>query len=92
MMKKLQGILAGLAALFAALFFIERFRRKSAEGLLENVETKEKIVGIDKEINKNEAEIKTEETKREEIKKELNNELNKSSNEKDLEDFLNGKK
>lgn len=91
MMKRLHQILLAISALFAALFFLERFRRKSAEGLLENTETKEKVIELEKEINKNEGLLKAEEVKREEIKKTLEEDKKDPVSQEELEKFLNGK-
>lgn len=64
----MEYLLGALAALVGWLL-IEKSKRKSAEGLLENLETTKKTLEVDKNINKNTALIEAEENKRQDIQK-----------------------
>ena len=75
-----------LVALFGGLLY-ERSKRKSAEGSLENIETKKEILFLEKEESKNKGLIEAEKEKREEIK---NDEPKKSLD--DLARFFNDRK
>ena len=79
-----------LIALVAGLFgllLIERSKKKSSEGLNENVEVKKELSKLDVPLNKNKGLLEAEEEKRKEIK----NEESKPSLQ-DVADFLNDRK
>lgn len=86
-LKFIGAIGAAFAALLAWLFY-ERSKRKSAEGLLENQETKEKLIEKDKQINVHEANLEVEESKREELKKQMR-EIETNESIEELEKFFN---
>lgn len=86
---KVKAFLVGLVGVLGALFLWERSKRRTSEALLENQETKEKLVEIDKTISKNEGTLEAEETKREEIKKDLEEEKNETKTNEELEKFFN---
>jgi hypothetical protein len=65
-MEYLIGIVVGLMGLL----FYERSKRKSAEGSLDNLETKKEVLEVEKNLSKNEGLIEAEKEKREEIKNE----------------------
>lgn len=87
-MEYIAGI---ILALLGALFY-QTTKRKSAEGLLENVETKEKNIAIDKDIAKNDGLAAAEEEKRNNLKDEMKEKLNESTTPEDIADFFNGRK
>jgi hypothetical protein len=82
-MEYLIGIVVGLVGLL----FYERSKRKSAEGSLNNLETKKEVLEVEKNLSKNEGLIEAEKEKREEIK----NEESKKSLD-DLARFFNDRK
>lgn len=70
----------------------EKNKRESAEALNDNLETKEKVDAINKDVIKNEALIAAEEEKRKEIEKKLEEEKNKDVSKDDLTKFFNDRK
>lgn len=84
-------IVAGIVAAFAfvvGLFFYEREKRKSAESLLDNLDTKKELLEHDKVIKESEVKLKVESDKRDELTKSLEG-VEKDVSIKDLEDFFN---
>lgn len=81
-------LIVGLAAL-GGLFLYEKSKRKSAEALNENVETKEKLNELNKDIIKNEALNEAEEEKRKQIEKESEEKKNEKVDRDNLLDWLN---
>lgn len=82
-------IIAGLVGLFA----FERSKRQSAEALLENQETKEKILDKDKEIANNNANLNVEASKQDELKKNIEEgKKDENSSPEDLANFFNRNK
>ena len=79
--------LIGLIVLLLGGLFFEKSKRKSAEGTLENLETKKQILEVEKNVSKNNGLIEAEKEKREEIK----NEKSKKSLD-DLARFFNDSK
>lgn len=79
--------LIGLLVAVIGWLFFERSKRKSAEGILGNLETKKEILELDKESTKNTGLLEAEEAKREEIK----NEQDKKSLS-EIARFLNDRK
>lgn len=79
-------ILIGLVGVLAGWLFFERNRRKSAEALNHNLETKEELLEKDKEISNNNASLALEEKRREDLNKQTGN---KDETVKDVLDFLN---
>lgn len=82
-------ILLGIVALLVGGLFFERSRRKSAEGLLDNLKTKEEILEKDKQINENNALKTNEELKRNQLNQDIETEKNSKDNNEDLENFFN---
>jgi hypothetical protein len=82
-MEYIVGLIVGLVSLL----LFERSKRKSAEGALENLETRKETLKLDKEATKNTGLLEAEEAKREEIK----NEQDKKSLS-DIARFLNDRK
>lgn len=81
-------ILLGLIGVLAGWLFFERNRRKSAEALNTNLETKEELVKKDQVIATNNGALATEEAKREDIAKNME-EGKKNDSIADVLDFLN---
>lgn len=82
-MEYVVGLIVGLVGWL----FYERSKRKSAEGVIENLETHKKTLELDKEATKNTGLLEAEEAKREEIK----NDKDKKSLS-DIARFLNDRK
>jgi hypothetical protein len=79
--------LIGFVVILLGGLFYERSKRKSAEGSLDNLESKKAILEIEKDSSKNKGLLEAEESKREEIK----NEKSKKSLD-DLASFFNDRK
>jgi Flp pilus assembly protein TadB len=90
-MKYVKYLLAAIGLLLGG-FFFQRSKRKSAEALLENQESKEQVQAIEAEKHKTDASLQLEEERREDIKENAENEKAKPVIDSDLLDFLNGKK
>lgn len=82
----LYAVLAGLAVLF----FLKK--NKAVEAQAENLETKEKVNEVQKEVVKNEALIDAEAIKREELKTEMERKTRETLTEQDIVDFFNRRK
>lgn len=82
-MEYIVGLIVGLVGWL----FYERSKRKSAEGALENLDTRKETLTLDKEATKNTGLLEAEEAKREEIK---NDQDKKSLSE--IARFLNDRK
>lgn len=80
------AVLAGLAVLF----FIKK--NKAVEAQAENLETKEKVNEVQKEVVKNKALIDAEAIKREELKTEMERKTRETLTEQDIVDFFNRRK
>ena len=87
----MEYIVGIILALLGGLIF-ERTKRKSAESLLENVETKEKNLELDKDISKNRGLIEAEDEKRNQLKAEMKDKLNETVDSKDITNFFNDRK
>jgi hypothetical protein len=85
-MELLYALLGGLVVLF----FLKK--DNSTEARAENLETKEKILEIEKEKIKTDVAIQSEEIKREELKKEITEKTNEVLSPEDLVDFFNNRK
>lgn len=85
----LVGILAAIIAALLGGFFYQKNRKDSAEGLLENQETKEALTKIDGSIAKNEGLAAAEEEKRKQLEEDAEKEKAKNVSKDDLLDFLN---
>ena len=81
-------VLLGLIGVLAGWLFFERSRRKSAEALNTNLETKEELVKKDQAIANNNGSLASEEAKREDIAKNVE-EAKKNDSIADVIDFLN---
>lgn len=82
--------LVGLIAILAGLFVYERSKRKAAESLNVNLETKEKVQQEQAKMDKVDAQLAVEEAKRAELDAELQRQLNGKINET-LAKFFNDK-
>ena len=85
-MELLYALLGGLVVLF----FLKK--DNSTEARAENLETKEKILEIEKEKIKTDVAIQSEEIKREELKKEITEKTNEVLSPEDLVNFFNNRK
>lgn len=85
------ALAAGIAIL-GFLYTWEKSKRKQAEALNLNIETKEQINQLNKEIYKNDAALQAEETKRKEINEDFNKEVSRELDTKETEDFFNNRK
>jgi hypothetical protein len=79
--------LIGLVVILLGGLLFERTKRKSAEGILNNLESKKEVLKIETETSKNKGLLEAEEEKRKEIK----NEEDKKSLD-DIARFLNNRK
>jgi len=84
------GLVVVVAGLATWLLY-EKNKRKSAEALNDNAETKEKVLEIEKEVIKNEALNEAEEEKRKTLKDSLEEEKKKDVSEENILDFFNRK-
>jgi len=91
-MKKLWGYIVGAFTLIIGLFFMERSRRKSAEALNDNIETKEKVMEKEKKVMENNASLKSEEELRSKEKESLESKKNEDLSTSNLVDFFNKRK
>ena len=80
--------LLGLVAILAGLFVYERSKRKAAESLNTNLESKEKVQQEQAKMDKVDAQIAVEEAKRAELEAELQRKLEGQINE-NLAKFFN---
>lgn len=80
--------LIGLVAILAGLFVYERSKREAAESLNNNLETKGKVQQEQAKMDKVDAKIAVEETKRAELGVELQRKLEEQTNE-NLTNFFN---
>lgn len=87
-MEYLLGLLLGLVGLLV----YEKTKRKSAESLLENTETKEKDVTLQKDQIKNDALVEAEKIKQNQIKEEIKEKLNETVNIDTIINFFNKRK
>lgn len=82
------GLIAAVVGL-AGLLFYTNTKRKSSEALLENTETKEKLLEIDKNTLETIAEMNMESVERSEAERKLNDEKKKDLSIQELEKFFN---
>lgn len=83
-------LIVGIVGLVGWLLY-ERNKRKSAEALNDNIETKEKVLNIEKDIKKNEGLIEAEEAKRESLKETLDKAKNEEVSTDNILEFFNRK-
>lgn len=81
-----------LALLCGLGVFVLLKKNKGAEAQAENLETKEKLLELEKELIKTKATIESEETKRDELKKEMTEKVNETLTPKDIADYFNRNK
>jgi hypothetical protein len=81
-----------LALLCGLGVFVLLKKNKSTEAQAENLETKEKLLELEKELIKTKATLESEETKRDEIKKEMTEKVNETLTPKDIADYFNRNK
>lgn len=91
-MKKLWGYIVAAFSIVLGLLFYERSRRKSAEALNDNVETKEQVFEKEGKIMKNNASLNAEEELRNKEKESLENKKNEDLSTSNLVDFFNKRK
>ena len=91
-LSKVMGFLGTALALVTGLFLFERSKRKSAEALNDNLETKEKVNSIEAEIRKNHAILGVEEADRKKQKELIEKNATEKLSDEDLADFLNRRK
>ena len=84
------GLLAALAALLGG-FLIQRSKTKSAEALLENQESLQQVATIQAKKEKNNASLKLEEERREDVKKRSEEQSNDTPTDAELLEYLNKK-
>lgn len=82
----LYAILAGVAVLFLLK------KNKASEAEAQNLETKEKLLEVQREVIKSEAAIAVEEQKRDALKDEMERKTNEVLTEQDIVDFFNRRK
>ena len=90
-MKYLKYI-AGLFMALLGAFFYQKSKRETAEARNENLETKEKLNDINKDISKNQGQLESEEQKQSELKKDLENVKTIQDSISSIVDFLNSRK
>lgn len=91
-MKKLWGYIVGAFSLIAGLFFYERAKRRAAESLNDNLDTKEKVLDKQKKVMENEISLEKEEQLREEELTKLEEKKNEDLSVSNLVDFFNKRK
>lgn len=82
------GLIAAVVGLVGLVFYTNS-KRKSSEALLENTETKKKLLDIDKNTLETIAELNMESMERSEAERKLNDEKKKDLTIKELENFFN---
>lgn len=91
-MTELLGALGAIiAALFGAVIYFKS-KKDTAEALNQNIEVKEKLNEVSKEIAKNEGLSQAEEEKRKQLEDEANKEKEKGLTGEDLANFFNNRK
>lgn len=83
--------LIGIIVALLGAFFYQNSKRKTAEALNQNIETKTELNKFDQSSAKDQGLIDAEMVKRAQIEKEMHEMINKNVDIKDLEDFLNRK-
>lgn len=91
MVIPLQYLLGLGAAIFAAFIYLKT-KKDSAEALNENIDTKNQINEIDKQVAKNDGELQSEEDKRKQLEKEAEDAKNANQNVSSLIDFFSKRK
>lgn len=82
-------VLGGIIiSLLGALFF-QKSKKDSAEALLTNLDTKNKLNELDKTISQNDGQLASEELKRQQLEQELEKKKNETPSIDDLNKFLN---
>jgi hypothetical protein len=90
-MKYLKYLLGAIVFLLGG-FLFQRSKRKSAEALLENQESRQEVHNLEAQKDTNDASLQLEEQRREDIKKNAEHEENRPVLDSELLDFLNRKK
>lgn len=83
----LEYFLGGGAAILAALYYLWT-KKNSAEALNENIDVKNEINELDKQVSKNDGLLESEEEKRKQLQDELNDEKKQSLSLIDLLKFF----
>jgi hypothetical protein len=83
--------LIGIIMALVGGFFYQKSKRNTAEARNENLETKEKLNDINKDISKNEGQLESEEQKQSNLKKELENVGITQDTVSNIVDFLNSR-
>lgn len=85
-------ILGGIIVTLLGGLFYQKGKRDSAEALLTNLDTKNKLNELDKTISQNDGQLASEELKRQELEKEMEKKKSENVSNDDLLKFLNPKK
>ena len=85
----LSAVLVIVIGTLTGLYLYERSKRRSAEALNTNIQTKEQVDSIQKNVDVNDANIKVEEQKQADAKKAADEEKAKDVSKDDLLDFFN---
>lgn len=91
-MEQLKIILGLLGVAVAGFIYYKLNKAKSAEALLENQESKEKLLEKDKAIGNNNASLTLEEKLREATENQAKEEKSKDLSDEDLAKFFNNRK
>lgn len=83
------GYLLGLLVAALTAFFYQKQKTNSAEALLTNLKTKEKLNELSELSSKNEGLVEAKKEQLQELDKELNNLKKKGASDKELLDFFN---
>ena len=83
--------LIGIIVALIGYALFQRSKRRSAEALNTNLETKEQVLDIQKDVEKNNAEIEAEKQKQADLQKKADEEKAKDVSKEDLVDFFNNK-
>jgi len=82
-------VLGGIIVTLLGALFFQKSKKDSAEALLTNLDTKNKLNELDKTISQNDGQLLSEALKRMELEKELEKKKNETPSVDDLNKFLN---
>jgi uncharacterized membrane protein YciS (DUF1049 family) len=90
-MDYILGLLGVIGALIVA-FFFQRSKAQTAEALNQNIKVKEDLLKAETKIGENNAELKLEEIKRNQLLEDVKKEQDEEVNSGDVLDFFNNRK